>query len=697
MGRKPRSELPKRKKQIPHSRRKQVEPQPLNAENKGGKKAIQLQPKQRQTLNQNSKRPHQSNKRQDEEETFNEDDGEEFDMNGIEGDENDEDEETFLNQDNSDQDEEEEQEEIELPPKKKLKGEEPKQSSKSQLKSSIQKKSLKSQWEVQSLDDKVHEKNQIKNKNQNNDNFNQNQNRNGKRKANVQQFNYHNEEEDDDDDDDAYDDNQNDDNDDDDDDGSFNHEDGIEGFDGDDEEGMIRDDFDDIPNGNGNQNLFDSDESDAGEDDDGDDGDDDDDENEDEFEIEKKSRKLEKKQKEDLNLSEKEMKEAMAESEQFTLPTEEEIAQEKQTVDLTAVNQRILEIVKILNNFKELRDPSRSRGEYVEQLKNDLCSYYGYNDFLIDKFFYLFSPSELVEFLEANEVPRPITVRTNTLKTRRRDLAQALINRGVNVDPLGKWSKVGLQIFDSNVPIGATPEYMAGHYMLQAASSMMPVLALKPLENERILDMASAPGGKTTYISALMKNTGTVFANDPSKDRCKAILANVHRLGVKNVVIVNLDGRSFPKVIGGFDRVLLDAPCSGTGVIWKDMSVKTNKNEQDLLMLTALQKQLILAAIDSTDSNSKNGAIIVYSTCSVTVEENEEVVNYALKKRKNVKLVDTELEFGKEGFTRYKEKRFHPSVKLTRRFFPHVHNMDGFYVAKFKKISNVIPKVEEDD
>ena len=113
--------------------------------------------------------------------------------------------------------------------------------------------------------------------------------------------------------------------------------------------------------------------------------------------------------------------------------------------------------------------------------------------------------------------------------------------------------------------------------MLQSASSFLPVLALGPQPNERILDMASAPGGKTTYISALMRNTGIIFANDATKARTKSLSANVHRMGCKNVVVCNYDGREFPKVIGGFDRVLLDAPCSGTGVISKDASVKVNK------------------------------------------------------------------------------------------------------------------------
>jgi len=358
-------------------------------------------------------------------------------------------------------------------------------------------------------------------------------------------------------------------------------------------------------------------------------------------------------------------------------------------VELNLIKARIGEVVRVLSNFKTLRFQNTPRKDYMKILKIDLSYYYGYLPILIEKILQLFSPAEAVEYLDANEISRPVTIRVNTLKTRKDDLAKALVNRGVHLDPI-PWSKTGLQIHDSTIPIGATPEYLAGHYMLQSASSWTAVIALDPKPNERILDMASAPGGKTTHIAALMKNTGELFANDANKERIAALTANVHRLGVRNCIITNYDGREIVKHITGFDRVLLDAPCTGLGIVSKDKSVKVKRDLSDIEKLAYTQKQLLLAAIDSCNAKSKDGGIIVYSTCSVTVEENEWVVNYALKKR-NVKLVDTGLTFGVPGLIHYRNHRFHPSINLTKRYYPHTYNMDGFFVAKFKKISNDIP------
>lgn len=228
--------------------------------------------------------------------------------------------------------------------------------------------------------------------------------------------------------------------------------------------------------------------------------------------IEGLSRKLESAQDEEAAQAAQELQDAALQTNISTEPADVSDPQARSAQvapDLQLLRTRITDTIRILDNFSTLRDPTRSRSSYTTQLLEDICIYYGYSPFLAEKLFSLFTPSEAFAFFESNETPRPLVIRTNTLRTSRRTLAQALINRGVTLEPVGKWSKVGLQVFESQVPLGATPEYLAGHYILQAASSFLPVMALAPQENERILEMAAAPGGKSTYIAALMKNTGT--------------------------------------------------------------------------------------------------------------------------------------------------------------------------------------------
>jgi ribosomal RNA methyltransferase Nop2 len=446
------------------------------------------------------------------------------------------------------------------------------------------------------------------------------------------------------------------------------------------------------------KNLLDDDDEEASGDDDDDDGGGGDDDSEDDgdelLQIERDAQLVDEEMEIEKAEAEEELRRTVREQTSiYHLPLREEVmaANSDRVVPPSEIRQHVESILEVLADFKTRREPGRARKEYIDMLGYFLAELYGYLPELVEYFLTMFGPTEALEFLEASDKPRPMVIRTNTLKARRKDLAAALIKRGVSLDPLGSWSKVGLKIMESPVPMGATPEYLGGFYMLQSAASMCPVLALSPIPNERVLDMSAAPGGKTSYIAQLMKNTGVVMANDLKAARQKATVANMHRLGVKNVIACMHDGRKMGHMFKNrFDRVLLDAPCSGLGVISRDPSVKVQRTVEDVKQCAHLQKELLLAAIDSLKCKNTTGGVMVYSTCSVSVHENEDVVQYALSKR-DIKLVDTGLDFGTPGYTRYQEKRFHPSLALTRRFYPHVHNMDGFFVAKIQKISDKIP------
>lgn len=369
-----------------------------------------------------------------------------------------------------------------------------------------------------------------------------------------------------------------------------------------------------------------------------------------EMEVEKQSRLLDARRVEEEEEAEEEYRHTIAKNTSvYHLPTKDELEKDiDRVVPPSELKSHIESILEVLADFKARREPERSRKEYIDQLGLFIAELYGYLPELIEYFLTMFSPSEALEFVDYSDKVRPMVIRTNTLKTRRKDLALALMKRGVSLDPLANWSKVGLKIMESPVPVGATPEYLSGHYMLQSAASMCPVLALSPQPKERVLDMSAAPGGKTSYIAQLMRNTGVVFANDLRADRQKATVANMHRLGVKNVITCMHDGRKLAKLFRQFkfDRILLDAPCSGLGVISRDPSVKVQRTIADVKKTAHLQKELLLAAIDVLNHKSKTGGVMVYSTCSISVAENEEVVNYALEKR-DIKIVDTELDFGK--------------------------------------------------
>eukprot|EP01069_Polyplicarium_translucidae_P006929 Polyplicarium_translucidae@DN3042_c0_g1_i7.p2 len=350
------------------------------------------------------------------------------------------------------------------------------------------------------------------------------------------------------------------------------------------------------------------------------------------------------------------------------------------TADLSDAKTNIADCVALLGNWKvvkrlssnlpeERRAKLPSRTQLVDVVARDVSSAYGYSFDLAKYLLEMFSPREALEYIESSEKPRPVTLRTNTLKTRRKELARTLISKGANLDPVGDWCRVGLKVYDSTIPLGATSEYCAGHYMVQAAASFLPVMALDPRPGEMI-----------------MKNKGVLFCNDASKERLVALNANLQRLGVSNAVVSNLDGKKLPGYLPKLDRVLLDAPCTGSGIAARDASVKFRRGPGDFETQSKLQKVLLAAAVDIVDACSKTGGVIVYSTCSISIEENEAVIDHVLKTR-NVKLVDTGIPFGSPGLSNFRDRRFHPSIaQHAKRVYPHSLNLDGFFCRQAEEV-----------
>jgi ribosomal RNA methyltransferase Nop2 len=195
-----------------------------------------------------------------------------------------------------------------------------------------------------------------------------------------------------------------------------------------------------------------SDEGDEGDFEGDEEGDESDDFENEDLPVEKAARRLREMQARVDEEADAEMQEGMQDMEKFTLPTDEDIEKERlMPPDMTKLHKRIQDVLNVLSDFRKNKEEGRSRVDYMTQLSSDMAHYYGYLPELIDRFLTMFSPAEAHELLMANEAQRPLTIRTNTLKTRRRDLSQALTNRGVQLEPLGDWTKVGVKVFQSQV------------------------------------------------------------------------------------------------------------------------------------------------------------------------------------------------------------------------------------------------------
>ncbi|RJQ17028.1 RsmB/NOP family class I SAM-dependent RNA methyltransferase [Candidatus Woesearchaeota archaeon] len=284
------------------------------------------------------------------------------------------------------------------------------------------------------------------------------------------------------------------------------------------------------------------------------------------------------------------------------------------------------------------------------------------------------------EFMEYSLSYIRKAIRVNTLKVSVEELKKRL-EKNWKLTPI-PWCKEGFWIEYRNekrFDIGNLLEHHLGYIYIQEAASMIPPVVLQPEKNETILDMCSAPGSKATQISALMENTGLLVCNDVKGDRLKALGINLQKAGCTNTVITLMPGE---RINMEFDRILVDAPCSGMGTIRKSLKTLKMWNMNLVERLTRTQKYLI----DSAFRNLKKDGVLVYSTCTLEPLENEGIVSFLLEKYDNAKLEEIKLPIKRQiPISSFKEKQFHPDVKKCLRIHPNDNDTEGFFVARIRK------------
>jgi len=290
------------------------------------------------------------------------------------------------------------------------------------------------------------------------------------------------------------------------------------------------------------------------------------------------------------------------------------------------------------------------------------------------------------KFIEHLRTPHQQYFRVNTLKLREDEvpvLLEKLRKKGIIAEPVAEVPGFYYIVNNEEVSLGGVLEYSLGLIHSMTLSSSLPVIALDPKPGELILDLCAAPGGKTALMSIMTDDKAIIVANDKRIDRLTALSANLKRLGVACAILTRYRGEQFPFGLI-FDKVLVDAPCSGEGryriglegeLLYQKGSGRAN--------LPSIQKGLLIRAFDLL----KPGGVLVYSTCTINPLENEAVVDYLLRKRQ-AKLVDFDAPLPySPGLTEWQGVSFHPEMIKAKRFYSHKTRAVGFFVAKFTKLN----------
>lgn len=302
----------------------------------------------------------------------------------------------------------------------------------------------------------------------------------------------------------------------------------------------------------------------------------------------------------------------------------------------------------------------------------------GYLSYITKRYVELIGEEETRRLYNFNEQKLPKTIRMNTLRTDIETTENLLSQKGVKMRKLRDLPEAR-EIISSSVPVGATPEYLNGFYLLQGKNSLYPVKVLNPQKGEIVGDFAAAPGGKTSHLAQLMENEGKIVAIELSTNRCRSLKSNLARLGVTNTIILNMDARDSTSLNVKFDKILLDAPCSGSGIIVSDPSRKKSKSLKDIMSFHELQVSMLSKALEIL----KPGGILLYCTCSLEPEENEFVITKVMEEV-NIKIDKIDVE-GKPGLRQFGKYEFNQEITKAKRLYPQETNGEGFFIVKMVK------------
>lgn len=326
----------------------------------------------------------------------------------------------------------------------------------------------------------------------------------------------------------------------------------------------------------------------------------------------------------------------------------------------------------VLRNIARNKDKIQFPDKHKELIKY-LSVTYSHPEWMAEEWVNRFGK----EFAEAllssnNEIPA-LTVRANTLRISAAELSKKLVEEGVKAEP-GKYDEEALVIENSS-SISRLEAFKKGYFQVQDESSMLVAKILEPKAGELIMDVCSAPGGKATHIAQLMNNEGTVIARDVHEHKIRIIDEAARRLGLDIIKAGIFDASELDnKFLEKADRVLVDAPCTGFGIIRRKPDIKWGRNLSDKTEIVRLQKKIL----ETCSKYVKPGGTLVYSTCTIEQEENLEVVEEFLKSNPEFKRVDIG--------ALLPEKLRKPSAKDGHiQLYPNVDGIDGFFIARLEK------------